>query len=68
MSIFCTVVPPWLASQVLHKGSKEMEVTGHEIGTVASMVHNFIAAVPQLITGPVGTGAVSEFCKCGPSE
>jgi len=69
MSISCTVVPPRLASQVLHKGSKQMEITGHEIGTVRSIVHNFPASVPvpQLITGPVGTGAVSDFCTCGPS-
>jgi len=68
MSISCTVVPPRLASQVLHKRSKEMEVTGHEIGTVGSMVNNFPASVLRLITGPVGTGAVSDFCTCGPSE
>jgi len=53
MSISCTMVPPRLAIQVLHKGSKEMEVTGHEIDTVGSMVNNFPASVPQLITGPV---------------
>jgi hypothetical protein len=56
MSTSCTVVPPRLASQVLLKGSKEMEFTEHEIGTVGSVVHNFPAAV-----GPVGTGAVSDF-------
>jgi hypothetical protein len=64
----CIMVPPRLASQVLHKGSKEMGVTGHEIGAVGSIVHNLPASVPQLITGPVSTGAVSDFCTCGLSE
>ena len=68
MSISGTVVPPRLASQVLHKGSKEVEDTGHDIGTAGSMVHNFPASVPQLITGPFVTGAVSDFCTCGPSD
>jgi hypothetical protein len=60
MNIFCTVAPPKVASQVLLNGSKEMEVTGHDIGTVGIMVHNLPVVAPQLITGPVGTRGLSE--------
>jgi hypothetical protein len=35
-----------LASWVLHRGPKDLEVTGHEIGNVGSVVNNFIAVVP----------------------
>ena len=41
-----------LASQVLHRGPKELEDSGHEIGTV---VHNFIALVQLPFTSPVSS-------------
>jgi hypothetical protein len=34
-----------LASQMLLKGCKEMEITGLQLGTVERMVHNFAAIV-----------------------
>jgi hypothetical protein len=38
---------------VLHRGPKELEVTGHEIGNVDSVVNNFMALVPQPFGSPV---------------
>jgi hypothetical protein len=38
---------------VLHRGPKELEVTGHEIGNVGSVVNNFIALVPEPFRSPV---------------
>jgi len=35
-----------LASQMLHKGSKEIGIIGHQIGTVGWVVCNFPAVAP----------------------
>ena len=45
-----------LASQVFLKGSKEIEINGHEIGTVGSMVCNY----------PVGSMMPNDFHLFGP--
>jgi len=46
-----------LLSQVIRKGSKEMEITDHKIGTVGRMVPNLLTrapeTVPMTVTGPV---------------
>lgn len=42
-----------LASSVLHRGPKELEVSGHEIGHVGSVVNNFITLMPEPFKSPV---------------
>jgi hypothetical protein len=34
------------ASQVFHNGSKELDITEHEAGTVGRVVHNLLAVAP----------------------
>lgn len=48
-------------SQVFLKGSKEIEINGHETGTAGSMVCNYPAVAPQPGTSPVGSMMPDDF-------
>jgi hypothetical protein len=52
-------------SLVLLKGSKEMEISGHETEMVGRAIHNLSAVTKQPLTGPAVSLMVQNITKAG---
>lgn len=63
---FMSACSIYLASQVLHTESEEMEITRCKNGTVRSLVYNLQPVVPESVLSPVSSMELIGFHPFGP--